>query len=251
MHSLGRPSPARPHRQLRQFVGERIRAAILEGKVPAGTWLRQEALAKELGVSHMPVREALRELASEGLVEHVPYCGMRVASFPIEDLEDLYACRALLEGMAARAAAQRITGAELAALRRLLDGMKRKLGPKQLAQYRALNHRFHEAVFHASGRRFLVKMLEQIWATFPTMLFSHVALAAHVPLPARDAIDVSEHEEILAALERHDPAAAERAVRRHIANAGRALVAALRNGGAIPQRTAASRPPRARTRRNR
>lgn len=72
-------------RQLRSFVAEQLRAAILEGRYKPGEWLRQERLAQELNVSQMPVREALKELAAEGLVEHVPYRGARVVAFSIEE----------------------------------------------------------------------------------------------------------------------------------------------------------------------
>ncbi|HAE59780.1 MAG TPA: GntR family transcriptional regulator, partial [Anaerolineae bacterium] len=91
------------HRQLRNVVADRLRSAILEGFYKPGEWLRQEKLAQELGVSQMPVREALKELATEGLIEHVPYRGVRVIAFSPDDVGDLYAHRAFLEGRAARA----------------------------------------------------------------------------------------------------------------------------------------------------
>ena len=103
-----------PHKQLPQWVAERIRGEILDGRLKPGEWLRQERLAQEHGVSQMPVREALKRLASEGLVEHVPYRGVRVVEFSVADIEDLYACRAFIEGMAARFAARTISEAGFA-----------------------------------------------------------------------------------------------------------------------------------------
>ncbi|MFO3797221.1 MAG: GntR family transcriptional regulator, partial [Anaerolineales bacterium] len=79
------------HRQLRNLVADQLRMAILEGRYKPGEWLRQERIAQELNVSQMPVREALKELSAEGLVEHVPYRGTRVLAFSVEDVEDLYA----------------------------------------------------------------------------------------------------------------------------------------------------------------
>ena len=70
------------HKQLRNVVAEQMRAAILNGHYKPGEWLRQERLAQDFGVSQMPVREALKELAAEGLIEHVPYRGARVIVFP-------------------------------------------------------------------------------------------------------------------------------------------------------------------------
>ena len=77
------------HRQLRKLVADQLRAAILDGRFKPGEWLRQERVAQELGVSQMPVREALKELAAEGLIEHVPYRGVRVVTLSVEDIEDL------------------------------------------------------------------------------------------------------------------------------------------------------------------
>lgn len=87
------------HRQLHEMVAERLRSAILDGDLKPGTWLRQERIAKELGVSSMPVREALNQLAAEGVVQHIPYRGARVTQFSPDDVADLYAKRSHLESL--------------------------------------------------------------------------------------------------------------------------------------------------------
>ncbi len=204
------------HKQLHHEVAEMIRAAILDGRFKPGEWLRQERIAQELGVSQMPVREALKELAAEGLIEHLPYRGVRVVEFSPEDIMDLYAHRAFLEGSAARAAAQNITVQELKELQDLLAQMGASLEPEQLAKYRLLNRRFHEIVFTASRRQYLVRTLAQMWAAFPTMLIGNFTPTATTPVPGRERNDVAEHEAILSALQRHDPQAAEQAMRSHI-----------------------------------
>ena len=71
------------HRQLRHAVYEYLRTAISDGTLKSGEWLRQKRIAEELGVSQMPVREALKELVSDGLVEHIPYRGVRVIEFSL------------------------------------------------------------------------------------------------------------------------------------------------------------------------
>ena len=106
-------STSNSHRQLRNLVADKLREAILNGLIKPGEWLRQERLAMEYNVSQMPIREALKELSAEGLVEHVPYRGVRVIEFTADDIQDLYACRSYIEGMAARAAADNITDDEL------------------------------------------------------------------------------------------------------------------------------------------
>ena len=218
------PKPPQP-KLLRQWVTERIRADILEGRLRAGEWLRQEQLAQRYEVSQMPVREALKQLISEGLVRHEVRRGARLVSVTRQDVSDLYACRALVEGMAARSAAVNVTDEQLAEMRKVLGQMRGHLGPAHIAEYRELNRRFHSIISEsAPDRSFLAHTLSQIWSAFPSMLWSNVATTAKAPLPGRGPNDVAEHEAILAALEAHDPDAAERAVRAHIEEAGRLLL---------------------------
>ena len=219
---------ASAHKQLPQRVADRLRLDILEGRLKPGDWLRQERLAQEHGVSQMPVREALKQLAAEGLVEHVPYRGVRVVQFTAEDVEDLYECRAFIEGLAARAAAEAIDSETLEELRRLYDRMVACHAPDEIAEYRELNRRFHALIFAASGRSYLVRTLAQLWAAFPTMLWNNVPRVAVDSLPYREAPDAEEHGAIIAALAARDGAAAEAAMKRHVAEAGVALVGAMR-----------------------
>ena len=146
----GRAGPEK-HRQLRQWVADRLRAEILEGRRSPGDWLRQESVARDEGVSQTPVREALKQLVSEGLLEHVPYRGIRVVTLSVEDAEDLYASRAVLEPMAARHAALGITAEEIKELWTLHHRMLACEIPARLKEYRDLNRRFHEAVIAAGA----------------------------------------------------------------------------------------------------
>ncbi|MCA1954815.1 MAG: GntR family transcriptional regulator [Anaerolinea sp.] len=216
------------HKQLRRWVADRLRADILEGRLRPGEWLRQERLAQEYGVSQMPVREALKELVAEGLVEHVPYRGVRIVTFTVADVEDLYAIRSDLEGRAARATALRITPEELAELKVMYEQMKLCQSPDDLRRYREVNRRFHLYIIAASKRPYLIRTLTQMWDVFPTMLWSNFAVTAARSLPARDQMDWQEHEAILQALERHDGEGAEVLMRRHIQTAGNELIAFLR-----------------------
>src|SRR5258708_27409017 len=111
------------HKQLHNMVLDRLRDKIMKGELRAGEWLRQERLARELGVSHTPIREALKQLEVEGLVEHVPYRGVRVVEVSMEAVSDIYDMRTVLEGLAARAAAERLTYEELCELKRLHERM--------------------------------------------------------------------------------------------------------------------------------
>jgi DNA-binding GntR family transcriptional regulator len=223
------PTGSESPKQLRDWVEEQLREAILSGVFESGTWLRQQHLADELGVSQMPIREALKELAAQGLVEHVPYRGMRVVAFSPDDVVDLYAHRGFLEGRAAAAAAAHVTLKTVAGLRRLLDEMEGQMAPEDLDVYRDLNRRFHAAVFEASRRPYLIRTLRQMWEAFPTMLWSTFPDVASSSLSERDSADSREHRAILAALARGDAEEAERRVREHIEAAGRQLVSFLRS----------------------
>lgn len=217
-----------PHKQLRHLVTERLRLAILEGELKPGEWLRQEHLAQILGVSQMPVREAFKELAAEGLVEHVPYRGVRVVEFSPEDIADLYAHRGFLEGRAAYAAARNIQPEELQELKSTLARMSQLLGREHLAEYRDLNRHFHQIVYKASRHDYLIRTLNQMWTTFPSMLLGNFSTTAVAPLPERDASDIEEHQQIINALEQRDSESAERLVRQHIIASGERLVATLK-----------------------
>lgn len=216
------------HQQLAHWIADRLRADILEGRLKPGEWLRQERIAREQGASQMPVREALKRLVAEGLVEHVPYRGVRVVQFTVEDVEDLYACRVFVEGMTARFAAAQITDDEIRELTDLHTRMIRCETPQELPEYRELNRRFHALIFNASRRSYLVRSLGQLWAAFPTMLWSNIPHAATASAPGRDEADAEEHDAIVRALTARDPDAAERAVRLHIHAAGQALLAVLK-----------------------
>jgi len=204
------------HRQLRNVVADQMRTAILEGQYKPGEWMRQERIAQELGVSQMPVREALKELASEGLIEHVPYRGARVVDISSTDVEDIYALRAFLESRAAGFAATQITPEELAKLKQLQAEIEENSAPEKLLKYRDLNRSFHELIFTASKHTYLIRTLKMFWAAFPTMLMGNYPLTASQPLGGRDSVDLLEHAAIIDALEKGDTKAAQKAMQEHI-----------------------------------
>jgi len=236
-------TPASP-KQCREWLVHHLRELILTGAVKPGEWLRQEKFAQQFGVSQTPVREALKQLSADGLLEHVPYRGIRVVEFTLTDVNDLYECRAFIEGMAARYAAANVSDAQIAELRALFARMQQRLGPRYIAEYRELNRKFHTIIFDASGRSLLVRTLAQMWASFPSMLWSNFSQTAPAPLPGRDKTDVQEHGAILAALEAHDPDAAERRMRMHIQNAKELLLGAIAAAPEVPSRRG---PPHAHT----
>jgi DNA-binding GntR family transcriptional regulator len=129
--------------------------------------------------------------------------------------------------MTARHAALQITDDEIRELTDLHHRMLRCVTPQDLPEYRELNRRFHSLIFTASHRSYLIRSLGQLWAAFPTMLWSNIPHAAKQSAPGRDEADAAEHEAIVRAITARDPDAAEAAVRAHIEAAGKALLAVL------------------------
>ncbi len=215
------------HHQLLNVVADQIRTAILEGYYKPGAWLRQEHIAQELNVSQMPVREALKQLAAIGLVEHVPYRGVRVVEFSAADVEDLYATRAFLESRAAGLAATKMTGEEISELQQVQQQIQTNDATQNIDKYRALNRRFHELIYTASRRPYLIRTLNQLWTAFPTMLIGNFVRTATSPLGGRDQVDNAEHAAILAALEDGNAETAQQAMRAHIESVVREFIGML------------------------
>jgi DNA-binding GntR family transcriptional regulator len=217
-------------RLVRDWVEDRLREAILGGQFKSGEWLRQLRVAVQLGVSESPVREALKKLAAEGLVEYLPYRGMRVREYSADDVADIYKIRAFMEGMAANIAAKNITAEELVELRTLAIQIEERLAPEDLAKHRELNRRFHEIVFTASRRAYLIHALKQLWMVFPSMLWGSLSATANKRTVEQDARDLGEHLAIIDALEEGNAAQAELVMRQHIEGSGNRLLVVLRNG---------------------
>jgi DNA-binding GntR family transcriptional regulator len=229
MNIMNQDNPPAPQ-LVRGWVEDKLREALLAGQFQPGEWLRQMSIANQLGISEMPVREALKKLAAEGLVEYLPYRGMRVREYTVNDVEDIYKIRAFMEAMAANAAAENITAEELIKLRALATQIEEHLSPEDLVEHRILNRRFHEIVITASRRGYLVHSLKQLWMVFPSMLWGSFSATTNKRTVEQDAHDLGEHLAIIDALEKGNAMEAERAMRQHIEDAGNRLLHILMAG---------------------
>jgi DNA-binding GntR family transcriptional regulator len=214
-------------RQLHKKVLEHLREAILNGEFCPGEFIRLQQIAEQLGVSQMPVREALKELEAEALVEQIPYRGVRVVQYRLEDLADLFALRSFLEGRTTCTAASVISDGELEHLFNLVDEMKSAVATEQVAEYRELNHQFHQTVYRASKSIYLIQALDKLWSTYPTMLHGNFPHSAPDTISDRDKRDVNEHRAIVIALQKRETKTAERLMFEHIQKAGEELIATL------------------------
>ncbi|MFQ5610968.1 MAG: GntR family transcriptional regulator [Anaerolineae bacterium] len=216
--------------RLSDAVFEALHKAILNGKLAPGEWLRQEPLARELGVSQITVREALNRLVSAGLCIRVPYKGVRVVALSIDDLEDIYAMRGLLEGLATELAANRITPEELAQMRELLPATIVDVNPESVERARVANRQFHEIAIRASGRQFLIQMLRQIWGWIDPLMVYGRTLETDKGAEIRQrwgARDRFQHTRLLEALEAGDGPRARQVVAEYVDEAWRNLVSVI------------------------
>jgi DNA-binding GntR family transcriptional regulator len=142
-------------------AAELIRAAIVEGRLQPGERLKEERLARELGVSRTPIREALLFLEAEGTVVLQPNRGATVRRFTPEEIRDAYDLRALLEGHAARRAAERIGPGELDALAESCARFE-ALQAGEVAELARENHLFHHTILEAAGSERLGSMVRGV-----------------------------------------------------------------------------------------
>ena len=209
-------SVAAPSRSSAAEAYDLLLGDIEDGNLPPGTRLREADLARRLSISRTPVREALKRLELQGLVAHEPHHGAVVAALEYGQMTEMYLLREVLEGTAARLAAQHATTVEIGVLERMVDTDRALVDqPKRLAQ---TNRRFHQQVRDAAGNRYLGNALEALRLSLA--LLAGTTLGA----PGRAAQSVEEHGIIVARIAGRDPDGAEQAARQHILNAFRTRV---------------------------
>jgi DNA-binding GntR family transcriptional regulator len=204
-------------------VAAALREAIFTGEIEAGAPLRQRDIAVRFGVSPTPVREALRRLESEGLLDYDVHRGATVVQGNFGPSEENYQIRAALESLGARLAAERISQEVLHELQELHEAIAR-CRPKD-SEVTELNRRFHFKIYEAAGSAMLLALLRLLWQSFQQ--------GPQVIRPLKQSI--SDHEALLDALRRADADAAERITRAHILGAAAYL-----------RKPAAAKKPRAR-----
>lgn len=191
-------------------IAAMLRERIYTQRYPTGAWLRQEHLSAELGVSRTPLREALRVLEQEGLVQVVAGRGARVVTGDLETLLEAYEMRAVVDGLAARLAAERPRENQVRHLRQAIEAQRAAVEPWVARNYTQSNVDFHEQIVHLSGNQFVINQLPILRMT--AQVFSPVALIR--PDSALRAI--REHTAIADAIEAGDGLRAERLARAHI-----------------------------------
>lgn len=210
-----------------------IQDRIVSGQLPAGSLVSESALAKELGMSRTPVGEAIRQLATEGLVEQLPRRGTIVRGVDRDDLRELFEIREALESYAAAQAAERISPTQLAQLEALCNAMRdlaeqvratgaAELNASDLKTFLSADMAFHLLILQASGNQRMQRSVSETRAVSSIFRMRRQRHDLQVLEQAH-----AEHAEILAALARGDAEAARAQMAAHIAASKQSALAEL------------------------
>jgi DNA-binding GntR family transcriptional regulator len=199
----------------RETLGDQLysllRSRILSGELVGGKRVTQGELAAEVGVSRIPVRDALRRLESEGLVVGDELGRFTIVRFEIDDAREIYAIRRRLETLAVELAMERLQAHHVDELRMLLDAMDDVARRGRPEEYVALNLQFHFAIYEASESPRLVRLIRRTWSGVPTLTPIKLASRMHNSL--------AEHEAIFDRIAAGDSNGAAAALDRHLENA--------------------------------
>jgi GntR family transcriptional regulator, trigonelline degradation regulator len=205
---------------IRSRVLDNLRQAILEGKLAPGQRLIERELVELTGVSRTSIREALRELAAEGLVTTIPNKGTVVATVTAEEARQLYQVRSALEGLAGRLFVENATNAQRRALVNALRAVERA-APKGSPAMLAAKDKFYDVLFEGGGNEALRSMAGALHARV------NLLRSMSLSVPGRSAESLAELAEIVAAVQAGDADAAAKACSHHVEAAGMAGFGAL------------------------
>jgi len=199
-------------------AAEILRQRILSGEIRAGQPIRQEQIAQELGVSRIPLREALKQLEAEGFVTIAPHKGAVVSTLSAEEAEELFALRLQLEHWLLREAIPRMREADFAHLDAIIDESR---APDNLARWGELNWQFHEALYRPAGRPLSLRFLKRIHDNLDRYLRLQIAITRDWDRAYRD------HQDLVAFSRERNVEAAVALLEDHILGTAKALSSTL------------------------
>ena len=202
--------PLIKRRTLHAEVLERLRDMIIEGRLQPGQRVNEGAIGAQLGVSRTPLREAIKTLASEGLVEILPAKGAIVKTFTARDLYQTLEVLKALEQLGGRMACEQAPDAAIEAIHALHQQMMKRYETRERLEYFKLNQAIHSAIVAASGNDVLMEMHETLQARIKRLRF----IGNEGPVKWAGAVD--EHERMMAALLRRDAAALSQVIGEHM-----------------------------------
>ncbi|MCL2569083.1 MAG: GntR family transcriptional regulator [Oscillospiraceae bacterium] len=194
---------------LHERVYDSLRKSILNGELRPGERLNQNLLSEQFGVSRMPVRDALRMLENENLIEYQINKGHVVSTFPEEKLKDVQFVRGILEGQAVERAGDYITARDIKKLEAILEETKDADEKDDRKRLRKLNVDFHFSIYNLVPSPALAELINKLWYSFPKYILHEERETKHTSL--------QEHQEILDKIKAKDYKTAAELMRQHIA----------------------------------
>lgn len=193
------------HLTLREKIVESIRDAIINGDLPSGTRVAEPELAERFGISRTPIREAFRQLESEGFLTVVPRKGAVVATLSAKDVAEFYDLKAVLEGYAARLAAERLSDRDLQRMETLNRQIEAAAAKKEWRRITPFHNEFHDIFLSAAGNERLRTLVNQLVAQFQRYRM-------HLSMSGRIERLIEQHNEIIDAFRAKDASRAEAVV---------------------------------------
>ncbi|MCK2184201.1 GntR family transcriptional regulator [Halomonas getboli] len=200
------------HRNLYREVADRVRDLIEHGELIPGERISERELCEKFGVSRTPLREALKVLAAEGMVELLPNRGARVMKLTVKMVKDTYDLMGALEGLSGELACRQISDAEIAGIRDLHEQMLKHYRQGELAEYFRVNQQIHEKILAASGNEILIEMYDNLSHRVKRVRYSNQMSDDFW----RKAVD--DHENMIGALEQRDGQRLGQILRDHLGN---------------------------------
>jgi DNA-binding GntR family transcriptional regulator len=197
-------------RSLSHIIHDTLRTAIVRGEIPIGNRLVEERVARFMGASRTPVREALQRLAQEGFIEKLPYGGYKIREVTVGEIEEIFGIRSILESYAAALATRRVHCEVMGNLEQIIERSRETLKEGDLEGFIALNTEFHDCLYRASGSKRLWAMIHQLRDHF------HRYRKAILSVHGMPGTSLRDHEMMMEAMCRGDEAAVETQVRDHI-----------------------------------
>lgn len=211
------------NRSLVEIIFRQLEGMILSGKIEPGERINESKLSNLLGVSRAPIREALRLLASSGILEVHANRGMFVRDLQIDEVEGLYDIRAALDVLAGERAAERINDRHLQTLDRWIEEMAACVEANDTDAYYRANIAFHAAIVEIAGNKNLLSIYEGVCKQMS--LFRKISLS----LPGHLRLSLQRHKKIVEAIKSKNSARAASVMRNHTLGAKKALLCAIRN----------------------
>jgi DNA-binding GntR family transcriptional regulator len=198
-------------------VAERLREIIYKRELLPGDWIDEISISQQLAISRTPLREALKVLQQEGIIELIPRRGCRVKELDEQELLELFPVMATLEGLSINLATQKLTDVDLKQLEKIHSRLEKHADSGNIDRYYEANREFHKAIQSLSGNRWLSRISSE--------LRNVLVLARHRQLtfPGRLLESLGEHRKIMQALRDKDPDAAQQAMFAHICHQEKVL----------------------------